>query len=106
MFRPLSAAPRPIEWVGSSLDDLRAFPREVRRDVGQALLEAQTGGRHPSAKPLSGFGGAGILEIVADYEGNAYRGIYTVKFGSAIYVLHIFQKKSKRGSRCLSAISI
>jgi phage-related protein len=83
--------------VGSSLSDLRAFPREVRRDLGQALFEAQTGGKHPAAKPLSGFGGAGVLEIVADYDGNAYRGVYTVKFGSVIYVLHAFQKKSKRG---------
>jgi phage-related protein/predicted XRE-type DNA-binding protein len=81
------------------LDDLRGFPREVRRDLGQALFEAQIGGKHPAAKPLSGFGGAGVLEIVADYEGNAYRGIYTVKLGSAIYVLHTFQKKSKRGDQ-------
>jgi phage-related protein len=81
------------------LEDLRGFPREVRRDLGQALFEAPTGGRHPAAKPLSGFGGAGVLEIVADYDGNAYRGVYTVKFGSVIYVLHAFQKKSKRGIR-------
>lgn len=94
---PHSLAPKPIEWVGSSLDDLRGFPREVRRDFGQALFEAQCGGRHPAAKPLSGFGGAGVLEIVADEDGSAYRGVYTVKFGSVIYVLHAFQKKSKRG---------
>jgi phage-related protein len=90
---------KPIEWVGSSLEDLRSFPREVRRDFGQALFEAQIGGRHPVAKPLSGFGSAGVLEIVADHDGNAYRGIYTVKFGSTIYVLHAFQKKSKRGAK-------
>jgi len=90
---------KPVEWVGSSLDDLRAFPREVRRDFGQALFEAQVGGRHPAAKPLSGFGGAGVLEIVSDYDGNAYRGIYTVKFGQTVYVLHAFQKKSKRGAK-------
>ena len=99
MSLPPSASAKPIEWVGSSLDDLRGFPREVRRDLGQALFEAQTGGRHPAAKPLSGFGGAGILEIVADHDGNAYRGIYTVKFGSVIYVLHAFQKKSKRAAK-------
>ena len=94
---PHSPPTKPIEWVGSSLDDLRGFPREIRRDFGQALFEAQQGGRHPAAKPLSGFGGAGVLEIVADHDGNAYRSIYTVKFGSIVYVLHAFQKKSKRG---------
>jgi len=94
---PHSLAPKPIEWVGSSLDDLRSFPPEIKRDFGQALFEAQLGGKHPAAKPLSGFGGAGVLEIVADHDGNAYRGVYTVRFGSAIYVLHAFQKKSKRG---------
>ena len=99
MSRGLPDSAKPIEWVGSSLDDLRGFPPEVRRDFGQALFEAQLGGRHPAAKPLSGFGGAGVLEIVADHDGNAYRGIYTVKFGSVIYVLHAFQKKSKRGAR-------
>lgn len=96
---PRLASAKPIEWVGSSLDDLRGFPREVKRDFGQALFEAQIGGKHPAAKPLSGFGGAGVLEIVADHDGNAYRGIYTVKFASAIYVLHAFQKKSKRAAK-------
>lgn len=67
--------------------------------MGQALFEAQVGGRHPLAKPLSGFGGAAVLEIVSDYDGNAYRGIYTVRFGSVIYVLHAFQKKSKRAAK-------
>jgi phage-related protein len=95
----LPASVKPVEWVGSSLDDLRGFPREVRRDFGQALFEAQIGGRHPAAKPLSGFGGAGVLEVVADHDGNAYRGIYTVRFGLVIYVLHAFQKKSKRAAK-------
>ena len=88
---------KPVEWVGSSLDDLRGFPQDVRRDIGQALYEAQIGGRHPAAKPLSGFGGAGVVEIVASYDGNAYRGVYTTKFGGTVYVLHVFQKKSKKG---------
>jgi phage-related protein len=89
--------PKPVIWVSSSLDDLRALPVEVRREFGQALYEAQIGGRHPSAKPLSGFGSAGILEVVATYDGDAFRAVYTVRFSTAVYVLHVFQKKSKRG---------
>jgi phage-related protein len=88
---------KPVEWVGSSLDDLRGFAQEVRRDVGQALYEAQIGGRHPAAKPLSGFGGAGVLEIVVRHDGDSFRAVYTVKFGDTLYVLHVFQKKSKQG---------
>lgn len=94
-----SISPKPIEWVGSTLDDLRSFPADVRREFGQALYEAQIGGKHPAAKPLSGFGGAGVLEIVADYQGNTFRAVYTLKLGTVIYVLHVFQKKSKRGIR-------
>jgi phage-related protein len=88
---------KPIEWVGSSLDDLRGFAQEVRRDFGQALYEAQVGGKHPAAKPLSGFGGAGVLEIVVRHDGESFRVVYTVKFGDTLYVLHAFQKKSKQG---------
>jgi phage-related protein len=65
--------------------------------MGFALYQAQLGGKHVSAKPLNGFGSAGIVEIVEDHQGNAYRAVYTVKFESAVYVLHAFQKKSKRG---------
>jgi phage-related protein len=81
-------------------DDLKAFPGDVVREIGHALYVAQIGGKHPSAKPLTGdkeFKGAGVLEIVEDHEGSAYRAVYTVKFAGAIYVLHAFQKKSKRG---------
>jgi phage-related protein len=88
---------KPVEWVGSSLENLRSFPPEARREFGQALYEAQIGGKHPAAKPLSGFGGAGVLEIVEDHDGDTYRAVYTVKLQGAIYVLHAFQKKSVRG---------
>jgi phage-related protein len=88
---------KPVQWVASSRKDLRAFPAEVRREVGLALLFAQVGEKHPSAKPLSGFGGAATLEIVEDDDGNTYRVVYTVKFQGVVYVLHAFQKKSKRG---------
>ena len=89
--------PKPVRWVGSSKDDLSAFPQEVRRRVGGALWDAQLGLKAPFAKPLRGFGGAGVLEVVDDYNGNTYRAVYTVRFAGAVYVLHAFQKKSKRG---------
>lgn len=88
---------RPLFWVGSSKDDLIDFPEGVRDGVGYALWIAQTGDKHPSVKPLKGFGGAGVLEVVTSFEGNAYRTVYTVKFKKAVYVLHAFQKKSKHG---------
>jgi phage-related protein len=76
---------------------LRAFPKGVRIVMAYALLEAQDGRKHPDAKPLRGFDGAGVLEIVADDDGDTYRGVYTVRFSEAVYVLHVFQKKSTRG---------
>jgi phage-related protein len=86
-----------LHWVGSSKDDFCSFPKEAMKQMGFALYVAQTGEKHFSAKPLKGFGGAGVLEVVEDYEGNTYRAVYTVKFSNAVYVLHAFQKKSKRG---------
>ena len=89
--------PKPVFWVASSRKALRAFPKVVRQTVGQALFDAQTGGKHPDAKPLKGFKGAGVLEVVEDDDGNTYRAVYTVKFAGVVYVLHAFQKKSKSG---------
>ena len=89
--------PKPVEWVGSSRRDLKAFPRQVQRDVGQALFAAQCGEEYPSVKALKGFGGRAVLEIVAPYSSDAYRAIYTVRFAGVIYVLHAFQKKSTKG---------
>lgn len=86
-----------VQWLGSSQDDLREFPEEVRQVIGYALYLAQMGDKHEYAKPLKGFGGAGVLEIIDDYDGNTYRAVYTVKFPEIIYVLHAFQKKSKQG---------
>lgn len=88
---------KPLRWVGSSLDDLRALPEPVRDEIGYALYIAQTGGKHEQAKPLKGFGGAGVLEVVELFDGEAYRAVYTLKFAAAVYVLHVFHKKSKRG---------
>ncbi len=90
---------KPLIWVGSSRKDLARFPEQVRHVMGYALDLAQLGGKHPQAKPLLGFGGAGVLEVVEDFVGDTYRAIYTVRFGGAVYVLHAFQKKSKRGSQ-------
>jgi phage-related protein len=76
---------------------LCGFPREVRRDIGQALYTAQQGETDPSAKPMRGFGGGSVIEIVAEHRGDTWRAVYTVRYAEAIYVLHAFQKKSKRG---------
>lgn len=88
---------KPLQWIGSSYKDLMALPAEVRRFFGFALSLAQAGDRHDDAKVLKGFGGAGVLEIVENDEGGTYRAVYTVRFAEAVFVLHCFQKKSKRG---------
>lgn len=93
----MAEEPKPIVWVGSSRRDLKSFPQRVRSDIGQALYAAQLGETDPAAKPLKGFGGAAVMEIVDRYDTNTYRAVYTVEFSNVIYVLHCFQKKSKRG---------
>jgi phage-related protein len=89
----------PLIWIGSSLKDLRSFPEDVRYTFGYALYQAQNGGKSDAAKPLKGFGSAGILEVVEENQGDTYRAVYTVRFKKAVYVLHCFQKKSTRGAR-------
>ncbi|WP_307340577.1 type II toxin-antitoxin system RelE/ParE family toxin [Pseudomonas lini] len=84
-------------WVSSSKKDLKEMPADVQDVFGHALDLAQSGAKHPDAKPLKGFGGAGVLEVVEDFDTNTYRAVYTVRFSSAIYVLHCFQKKSTTG---------
>ena len=88
---------KPLEWIGSSYKDLMALPSDVRRFFGYALSLAQAGDRHVAATVLKGFGGAGVLEVVESDAGGTYRSVYTVKFEEAVFVLHCFQKKSKRG---------
>lgn len=95
--RPGDVEPKPVRWVGSSKEDLKEFSEEVRRRVGGALWDAQLGRKAPYAKPLKGFAGASVLEIVDDFDGDTYRAVYTVRFARAVYVLHAFQKKSRRG---------
>jgi phage-related protein len=87
-----------IYWVASAKDDLDALPPLVQDVFGYALHLAQMGKKHPDAKPLQGFGGAGVLEVVESYHGNAYRAVYTLKIAGAVYVLHCFQKKSTKGA--------
>lgn len=86
-----------IVWVGSSKEDLKSLPEMAQDVFGYALYLAQVGKKHPDAKPLRGFGGASVLEVIEDYRGDTYRAVYTVKFVEAVYVLHVFQKKSKHG---------
>ena len=74
------------------------MPDDVKSHMGYALYIAQLGGKHRDAKPLKGFGGAGVLEVVKDHRGDTFRSIYTVRLAGAVYVLHVFQKKSKTGS--------
>jgi phage-related protein len=93
----MPSAEKPLEWIGSSYKDLMALPREVQRLFGFALSLAQAGDRYDTAKVLKGFGGAGVLEVVENNIGGTYRAVYTVKFAEAVFVLHCFQKKSKRG---------
>jgi phage-related protein len=89
---------RPLFWVGSSKEDLLAFPDAVQDEIGTALSVAQFGGKHPKAKPWKGEG-PGTFEVVEDHRGDTYRAVYTVRFESAVYVLHAFQKKSPSGIR-------
>jgi len=90
-------ADRPLIWLGSSRRAVRAFPREVRRDIGYALYAAQQGETDPAAKTMKGFGGGSVLEIITDYDRGTWRTVYTVRYVEAVYVLHAFQKKSKSG---------
>ncbi len=88
---------KPLRWIGPSKDELMGFPKPVMRAIGFALYEAQTGGKPDNSKPMRGFGGAGVLEVVEDHDGSTYRAVYTVQLGDAVYVLHCFQKKSTKG---------
>ena len=90
-------ARKPIKWVSSAKRDLDAMPEDVKDVFGHAIDLAQAGGKHQDAKVMTGFGSAGVLEVVEDHQGDTYRAVYTVKFAGWVYVLHCFQKKSKSG---------
>lgn len=89
---------KPLHWVGSSRRDLQALPGPVVDFFGYTLYLAQAGKKHDQAKPLRGFGSAGVLEVVEDWDRSTYRAVYTVQFKDTVFVLHVFQKKSKRGA--------
>ncbi len=92
------SSPKPVIWLGDTLGTLRACPQDVQDEVGYALYLAQIGGKYEGAKPLKGLGlGAGVLEVIADCRGETYRAVYTVRFADRVYVLHVFQKKSRKG---------
>jgi phage-related protein len=97
-FHDESRPPKPIRWTGSTSKDLRSMPKAIRAQLGLMLDDLQHGVmvEPPHAKQLKGFGG-GVLELLADHEGDTYRGVVALRCEDAIYVLHVFQKKSKRG---------
>jgi phage-related protein len=99
MIATLPTANRPVEFIASARNDLAALPNPVKAVFGFAIFQAELGEKHPNAKPLKGFGGSGVLEVVEDHRGDAYRAVYTVKFAGVVYVLHAFQKKSKKGAK-------
>ena len=88
---------KPLRWVGSAKRDLDGMPEDVQDVFGHAIDLAQAGSKHPDTKVLSGFGSAGVLEVVEDFRSDTFRAVYTVKFAGWVYVLHCFQKKSKSG---------
>ncbi len=88
---------KPLEWLGNTRRTVLGFPKPVRQIVGQALYAAQVGDKHQDTRPLKGFGGASVVEIVSNYDGNTFRAVYTVRFHGVVYTLHAFQKKSKSG---------
>jgi len=97
MYTDIVREIRPLRWIGSSRRDIKSFPQAVRREIGQALYAAQSGEIDPAAKPLRGFAGSSVIEIVTSHRGGTWRSVYTVRFADTVYVLHAFQKKSKRG---------
>lgn len=97
MRRMSKQARKPLKWIGSAKRDLDSMPEDVKDLFGHAIDLAQAGGKHQDARALSGFGSAGVLEVVEDFRSDTYRAVYTVKFAGWVYVLHCFQKKSKSG---------
>jgi len=87
---------KPVIWLGDSLRELKTFPAAVQDEMGYAIYLAQCGQKHVSAKPVKGVG-SGVLEVVSDHRGDTFRSVYTVRFSDRVFVLHAFQKKSKRG---------
>jgi phage-related protein len=92
----MTKSPKPVVWLGDTLETLRTCPQDVQDEIGYALYLAQLGEKYADTKPLKGLG-PGVLEVIADHRGDTYRAVYTVRFAERVYVLHVFQKKSKKG---------
>ena len=90
---------RKVAFIGSAQKDLRRIPDVPRQRFGYALYQAQQGISAKRAKPLQGFGGSSVVELVEDFDGDTYRTVYTTRFAEVLYVLHCFQKKSKKGRK-------
>jgi phage-related protein len=88
---------KPVWWIGSTKKDLLALPEEVQHQIGFALYQVQLGKMPDEAKPLKGYGGASVQEIVVDFNRDTYRAVYTIRFADRVYVLHVFKKKAKSG---------
>src|SRR5258708_11530788 len=95
----MNGSGRPLVWLGSTRRDVRAFPRSVRREIGVALYTAQQAETDPAAKPMKGFAGASVIEIISDFQGDTWRAVYTVRFREAVYVLHAFPEKVQTWDR-------
>ena len=95
---PALPEPKPLCWIASSRGDICQLPKDEQRIFGFALRTAQRGDKHEDAKPLRGFGSAGVLEVVANYDGDTFRAVCTVRPAGRVYVLDVFQKKSKTGA--------
>ncbi len=98
MMRLSATALKPLVFLGSSRDDLRAMPGPVRHDIGLELMRVQFGGVPADFKPIATVG-TGACEIRMQDESGAYRAIYIARFENAVYVLHAFQKKSRKTAR-------
>ncbi len=89
---------KPVAFVVEKVrEDIRCFPRPARVLMGYALYAAQRGGSAKDVKPLKGFSSRSVLEVIANHDGDTFRAVYTVRLAGVVYVLHAFQKKSKRG---------
>lgn len=97
MVTKMPTAKKPVEFIASARQDFQRLPKEVRYVFGYAILLAEMGEKHPDAKPLKGFGGAGVVEVVEDFARSTYRAVYTVQFEGVVYVLDAFQKKARKG---------
>ena len=98
MRRNLGRGEKPLYWVGSSKRDLLEFPEAFKDSIGSALSVAQFAGKHPAVKPWKGEG-PGVLEIIEDYQGDAYRTVYTVRFERAVYVCMPSRRSPREASR-------